>query len=119
MLRGQSDIENEEMQMSQNAEQEIQYCEDEIEKVVTMFKALSDPTRLQVISVLTKNKQLCVSDIAELLKMSISRVSHHLSMLEKLGFTRHKHEGKKVYYSIDDDCILDIMARAKEHVRGQ
>jgi DNA-binding transcriptional ArsR family regulator len=107
------------MLMSPKAQQDILYNEDEIDKVVTMFRALSDPTRLQVITVLTGKKQLCVSDIAQKLKMSISRVSHHLSMLEKLGFTRHKQDGKKVYYRIDDDCILDIMERAKEHVRGQ
>jgi DNA-binding transcriptional ArsR family regulator len=97
----------------------IELNELEISRIVMMFKALSDSTRLQVISTLTKEKMLCVSDIAQLLDMSISRVSHHLSMLEKLGFARHKQDGKQVYYMIDDDCIVDIMKRVKDHVSGK
>jgi DNA-binding transcriptional ArsR family regulator len=101
-----------------NKQVPIRYNEDEIHDVVAMFKALSDPTRLQIISVLTQGSSICVSEIAQELNMSISRVSHHLSMLEKLGFTRHKHDGKQVYYTLDDDCIMEIMVRAQEHVRG-
>jgi len=106
------------MLMDQRGRVPIRFNEKEINSVVSMFKALSDPTRLRIISVLTQESSICVSDIAELLDMSISRVSHHLSMLEKMGFTRHKQDGKQVYYTIDDDCIVDIMARAQEHVRG-
>jgi DNA-binding transcriptional ArsR family regulator len=97
-----------------NKQVPIRCNEDEIHDVVAMFKALSDPTRLQIISVLTQGSSICVSEIARELNMSISRVSHHLSMLEKLGFTRHRQDGKQVYYTIDDE----IMARAQEHVRG-
>lgn len=105
--------------MKQSVSVIFRYDDDEIQRVVTIFKALSDPTRLKVISALTQEKRICVSDIAQSLKMSVSRVSHHLSMLEKLGFTRHNQEGKQVYYTIDDDCIVDIMMRAKEHVSGK
>ena len=104
--------------MNERRQIQISYDEDEVYNVIAMFKALSDPTRLRIISVLTQESSICVSDIARLLHMSVSRVSHHLSMLEKLGFTRHKQDGKQVYYKIDDDCILDILARAQEHVRG-
>jgi DNA-binding transcriptional ArsR family regulator len=106
------------MLTNQHTQGEIKYDEEEIYNVVAMFKALSDPTRLRIISVLTQKRSICVSDIAQLLDMSISRVSHHLGLLEKLGFTRHKQDGKQVYYTIDDDCIVDIMAKAQEHVRG-
>jgi len=104
--------------VSRRAQSPIRYDEEEVYNVVALFKALSDPTRLQIISVLNQESTMCVSDIAQLLSMSVSRVSHHLSMLEKLGFTRHKQHGKQVYYTIDDDCIIDILARAQEHVRG-
>ena len=104
--------------VSEGKQVHLRYDENEVYSVVTMFKALSDPTRLQIISVLNQEGSICVSDIAQLLNMSISRVSHHLSMLEKLGFTRHKQHGKQVFYKIDDDCIIDILARAQEHVRG-
>ncbi|RDE11367.1 MAG: transcriptional regulator [Candidatus Thorarchaeota archaeon] len=97
----------------------VDYKEDEIRNVVRIFKALADPTRLRVVSALVKERSVCVSDIAELLGMSVSRVSHHLSILDKLGFTRHKQDGKQVFYTISDDCIVDILARAHEHVRGK
>ncbi|MHA2353124.1 MAG: ArsR/SmtB family transcription factor, partial [Candidatus Thorarchaeota archaeon] len=64
-------------------------------------------------------ESLCVSDVANLLDMPISRVSHHLSTLKKLGFVRSKQEGKQVFYFIDDDCITDIMKRARDHVAGK
>lgn len=92
--------------------------EDELDNIVTIFKTLSDPSRLKIIAALTQTRNLCVSDLANRLSMSISRVSHHLSILQSLGFMKHKQEGKQVYYRIDDDCITDMMERAREHVRG-
>jgi len=106
------------VQTNQPVEQ-VKFRKNELEDIVTMFKALGDPSRLKVISLLTREPDLCVSDIAKKLKMSISRVSHHLKLLEHLGFVKHKQEGKQVYHSIEDDCIIDIMARAQEHVRGK
>jgi DNA-binding transcriptional ArsR family regulator len=102
----------------EHAQSKIRCDEDEVYSVVAIFKALSDPTRLRIIIALDQEKNICVSDIAQRLDMSVSRVSHHLGILEKLGFTRHKQDGKQVYHTIDDNCILDILARAQEHVRG-
>ena len=97
----------------------VKFRKNEIEDIVTMFKALGDPSRLKVIALLTSEPNLCVSDIASKLKMSVSRVSHHLKLLEHLGFVKHTQEGKKVYHRIEDDCITDILWRAQEHVRGK
>ncbi len=97
---------------------EIKFKKNELEDIVTMFKALGDPSRVKIIALLTREVNLCVSSIADRLDMSISRVSHHLKLLEHLGFVKHRQEGKQVYYRIEDDCIIDIMARAQEHVRG-
>jgi ArsR family transcriptional regulator len=96
----------------------IKFKKNELEDIVTMFKALGDPSRVKIIALLTREANLCVSGIAERLNMSISRVSHHLKLLEHLGFVKHRQEGKEVYHRIEDDCIIDIMARAQEHVRG-
>ena len=93
--------------------------EEDLQKIVTIFKALSDPSRLRILQCLTKGDDLCVSDLAEELNMSISRVSHHLSLLDNLGFLKHTQDGKHVYYTVDDDCITDIMMRAQEHVSGK
>ena len=97
----------------------VKFRKNELEDIVTMFKALGDPSRVEIIALLTREANLCVSAIADRLDMSISRVSHHLKLLEHLGFVKHRQEGKQVYHRIEDDCIIDIMARAQEHVRGK
>ncbi len=100
------------------AQTRIEFEDDELDDVIDIFRALSDHSRVRIISALTRKESLCVSDIAELLDMPISRVSHHLSTLKMLGFVRSKQDGKQVFYSIDDDCITDIMKRALDHVAG-
>jgi DNA-binding transcriptional ArsR family regulator len=91
----------------------------EIEAVVRMFKALSDQTRIKALSVLTLSGTYCISDIALMLNMSISRVSHQLSKLENMGFIRRTKSGKKAYYQIIDDCVRSILGTAMAHVRGK
>ena len=98
---------------------EFELTGNEIEDMVTIFKALADPSRLRILATLARGKDVSVSDIAELLDMSVSRVSHHLTLLEHLGFVKGTQEGKQVFHHIDDDCIMDIMRRSKEHVSGQ
>ena len=96
----------------------IEIEDNELDDVIAIFRALSDRSLVRIISALTRKKSLCVSDIADLLEMPISRVSHHLSTLKMLGFVRSKQDRKQVFYSIDDDCITDIMKRARDHVAG-
>jgi len=97
----------------------VKFKKNELEDIVSMFKALGDPSRVKIIALLTREANLCVSSIAKRLDMSVSRVSHHLKLLEHLGFVKHRQEGKEVFHRIEDDCIIDIMARAQEHVRGK
>lgn len=97
----------------------VKFRKNELTDIVTMFKALGDTSRVKIIALLTREPNLCVSDIGNKLNMSVSRVSHHLKLLEHLGFVTHRQEGKQVYHRIEDDCIIDIMARAQEHVRGK
>jgi DNA-binding transcriptional ArsR family regulator len=92
--------------------------EPEIHEITTIFKALADESRLRIILTLTHREKLCVSDIANLLGMSISSVSHHISKLEYLGFVEHQRIGKHVYHTLSDKCIVDILRRAKTHVHG-
>ena len=100
------------------AHTKIEFEDNELDDVIDIFRALSDHSRVRILSALTRQESLCVSDIAESLKMPISRVSHHLSTLRMLGFVKSKQDGKQVFYSIDDDCITDIMKRARDHVAG-
>ena len=104
--------------VKKKAQTQIEFDEKELDEVIDIFRALSDHSRVRIISALTRQESLCVSDIAQSLEMPISRVSHHLSTLKMLGFVRSKQEGKQVFYSIDDECITDIMKRALDHVAG-
>ena len=97
---------------------QLEFNDDELNDVIAIFRALSDHSRVRIISALSSNENLCVSDIAELLEMPISRVSHHLGTLKMLGFVKSHQDGKQVFYTIDDDCITDIMKRARDHVAG-
>jgi len=80
-----------------------------------IFKALGDPTRLKIIYVLSKSP-LCVCDIASLLDMTQSAISHHLRLLRNLKLVKFKKEGKMVIYSLDDDHVLRLFKEGLEHV---
>ncbi len=90
----------------------------DLEALVRIFKALSDQSRLRIIAILAEDRRRSVSEIANELGMSISSVSHHLSILGNLGFVRKKRNGKQVYHSLDDQCVRDILKRAIEQVSG-
>ena len=105
--------------VKKKTQMQIEFEDNELDDVIDIFRALSDHSRVRIISVLTHQKSLCVSGIADVLDMPISRVSHHLSTLKMLGFVKPKQDGKQVFYSIDDDCITDIMKRARDHVAGK
>lgn len=79
------------------------------------FKIMGDSTRLQIILSLQKG-ELCVSDIAACLDMSISSVSHQLKALRLSRIIKQRKEGRTVYYSLDDDHVRDVLATALEHV---
>jgi len=91
---------------------------DEMEDLIRIFKTLSDSSKIRILSMLNIRESLSVSDIARDTDLEISLVSHHLKTLKLLGFVKPRKQGKNVYYSIDDDCIIDILERAKDHVAG-
>lgn len=79
------------------------------------FKIMGDSTRLQIILSL-QNGELCVTDIAACLDMSISSVSHQLKSLRLSRIVKQRKEGRTVYYSLDDEHVRDILATSLEHV---
>lgn len=79
-----------------------------------IFKALGDETRTRIIYLLSL-RELCVHDIASVMEMSLPAVSHHLRLLKLLRLVKHRREGRHVYYSLDDDHILELIRIAKEH----
>lgn len=78
-------------------------------KVIKIFKALSDKNRLRILLMLTK-KKLCVCEIQDILGITVSTVSKHLSILRDIGFIVDEKEGKWVNYSLNTaskDIILN------------
>ncbi len=80
------------------------------------FQALADPTRVRLISALL-NGELCVYDLAALLGMSQSAVSHQLRLLRNLHLVKNRKMGRTVFYSLDDEHIRDLFQRGLEHYK--
>lgn len=79
------------------------------------FKALGDPTRLRIVSALAQ-EELCVCDLATLVDVSESAVSHSLRTLRQLRLVRYRKVGKIAYYSIDDAHVARLVAEGLGHV---
>jgi DNA-binding transcriptional ArsR family regulator len=80
-----------------------------------LFSALSDPTRLRIISVLLEG-EMNVGDLAGKLQMTESAVSHQLRGLRQLRLVRARKNGRQVYYTLDDDHIAKLYRLGLDHV---
>jgi ArsR family transcriptional regulator len=87
----------------------------EASRLAEVFKALSDPSRVRIISALSQT-ELCVYDLAATLDMSQSAVSHQLRSLRELHLVRYRKQGRHVYYQLDDEHIRDLFQRGLEHI---
>lgn len=115
-------------------EEEIEQCEfmhvheDIVEKVVEkmpeeekmydladFFKVFADSTRIKMLYVLMCS-EMCVCDLAQLLNMTQSAISHQLRMLKQMDLVRNRREGKTIFYSLSDDHIKDILSQGLEHI---
>lgn len=85
------------------------------DKLAQTFKALGDINRIQMINILGK-EEMCVCDLAAVLEMSISAVSHQLRVLRNLSLVKYRRKGKMVYYSLDDEHIQNLFAEGLLHV---
>ena len=84
-------------------------------KIADFFKILGDTTRTKILFALDK-KEMCVCDIANVLNMSKSSISHQLGTLRRSGIVRCRKEGKEVYYMLDDDHVKKVIEVAIEHI---
>ncbi len=85
------------------------------ELLAETFKTLGDYSRVQIVWVLSHG-ELCVGDIAELVSMSPSAVSHHLRTLRNLKLVNVRREHRTVFYSLDDSHIEHLLDEGIEHV---
>jgi DNA-binding transcriptional ArsR family regulator len=81
-----------------------------------LFKVFGDSTRVRILSAL-QHSEMCVCDIAALLGMTKSAISHQLRALRQTRLVKHRKDGKLVYYSFDDEHIGGIFAQGLSHVR--
>ena len=84
-------------------------------ELAELFKVFGDSTRIRILYALFEN-ELCVGDIAELLNMSQSSVSHQLRILKDAKLVRFRREGKSIYYALDDEHVYHIIKMGMEHV---
>lgn len=89
--------------------------EDDIVDISEIFNLLGDPTRMRILSAL-RIKELCVGDIAALMEISQSGVSHQLRLLKKARIIKGRRDGKMIYYSLNDDHIDHMIMTALEHI---
>ena len=80
-----------------------------------LFSALSDPTRLRIISVLLDG-EMNVGEIANQLAMTESAVSHQLRGLRQMKLVRSRKNGRQVYYTLDDDHVAKLYRMGLDHV---
>lgn len=84
-------------------------------KLAEFFKILGDTTRTKILFALDQN-EMCVCDIANVLNMSKSSISHQLGTLRRSGIVKCRKVGKEVYYMLDDDHIKQLFEVGIEHI---
>lgn len=89
--------------------------DENISRMVEIFKALSDPTRLKIVLALLSQEH-CVCDIAVLCGQSDSAVSHQLRILRTMKIVKNRRAGKIMYYSINDDHVVSLIRMSLAHV---
>ena len=89
--------------------------EEELYDLAELFKVFGDSTRLRILFVLFE-AEVCVCDLAEVLHMTQSAVSHQLKILKQAKLVSARREGKSVFYSLADDHVRTIIAQGREHI---
>lgn len=90
--------------------------DNEIAEMSSLFKMMSDPTRLKIINALLV-QELCVRDLAELMQMSQSAISHQLAALRNSRLIKFRRDGKQIFYSLDDEHIGQLFNQCLEHAQ--
>ncbi len=98
-----------------NKVQEQQPDDEILYDLAELFKVFGDSTRIKILYSMFEH-ELCVNDIAGLLNLSQSSVSHQLRILKTSKLVKFRREGKSIYYSLDDEHVRSIISMGMEHV---
>ncbi|MBB5183768.1 ArsR/SmtB family transcription factor [Catenisphaera adipataccumulans] len=88
---------------------------DHIERLADFYKVMGDATRLKLL-IAMENGEFCVSDLANVVHMTRSAVSHQLKALKNAKLVKSRRDGKIVYYSLDDEHIHSVLKVSMEHI---
>lgn len=89
--------------------------EEQLFDLAELFKVFGDSTRVKILFVLFES-EMCVCDIAQLLGMTQSAISHQLQVLKKSKLIKYRREGKTVFYSLADGHVRTILGQGMEHI---
>lgn len=89
---------------------------DELQGLADFFKVFGDSTRIRILYVLFQS-EMCVCDLAQILNMTQSAISHQLRVLKQMKLVSNRREGKTVFYTLADGHIKTIMNQGMEHIR--
>lgn len=89
--------------------------EDSLCDLAELFKVFGDSSRIRILSALSE-EEICVCDLAQVLNMTQSAVSHQLNILKRSKLVKAKRDGKSVFYSLDDDHVREILSCGLEHI---
>ena len=87
-------------------------------KLAELFRSLGDPSRLRIIAALSE-EETNVSDLADIVGISESAVSHQLRTLRQLRIVHARKQGREVFYSLDDEHVTDLFRRGLEHIKHE
>ena len=99
-----------------DARRRVQMSTATVAVLAETFRVLGDPTRVRILDALGGG-ELCVCDLASLVSMSESAVSHQLRLLRTMRLVRPRRAGRQVFYSVDDNHILELLALAATHAQ--
>ena len=92
--------------------------EDELYDLAELFKIFGDSTRIRILYVLFES-EVCVCDLAEMLHMNQSAISHQLKILKQAKLVTGRREGKSVIYSLADEHVRTIIDQGREHIEEE
>ncbi len=90
-------------------------AEDLLFDLAELYKIFGDSTRIKILYLLFE-EEMCVCDIADALKMTVSAISHQLRILKNAKLVKYRKAGKSVIYALDDDHVRKILALGLEHI---
>ena len=89
--------------------------EERLYDLAELFKVFGDTTRIRILYVLFES-EMCVCDIAEILNMTQSAISHQLRALKQARLVRNRRAGKQIYYFLADDHVRTIIGQGMDHI---